>query len=70
MHRHYRAAAQSKMVQGSSEEVRHSASRAVSLDHPTFMVWGANTDIGKTLVSAGLAAAAVRAQVRLYNFPA
>ena len=39
----------------------------VSLDFPTFMVWGANTDVGKTLVSAGLAAAAVRAKVRLAN---
>ena len=37
--------------------------RAVSLAFPTFMVWGANTDVGKTLVSAGLAAAAARAQV-------
>ena len=37
--------------------------RAVSLAFPTFMVWGANTDVGKTLVSAGLAAAAARAKV-------
>ncbi len=38
--------------------------RAISLAFPTFMVWGANTDVGKTLVSAGLAAAAARAKVR------
>jgi hypothetical protein len=38
---------------------------AVSLAFPTFMVWGANTDVGKTLVSAGLAAAAIRAKVCL-----
>ncbi len=38
--------------------------RAISLAFPTFMVWGANTDVGKTLVSAGLAAAAARGKVR------
>lgn len=31
------------------------------LAFPTVCVWGANTDVGKTLFSAGLAAAAVRA---------
>ena len=36
--------------------------RAVSLAFPTFVVWGANTDVGKTLVSAGLAAAAARSK--------
>lgn len=46
------------------EGVKHGGSRAMSLAVPTFMVWGANTDVGKTLVSAGLAAAAVRAQAR------
>ena len=46
-------------------DARHGADdRAVSLAFPTFMVWGANTDVGKTLVSAGLAAAAARAKVR------
>lgn len=30
---------------------------------PQYMVWGANTDVGKTLVSAGLAAAARRNKV-------
>ena len=36
----------------------------VSLAVPTFMVWGADTGVGKTLVSAALAAAAARASVR------
>ena len=31
---------------------------------PTFAVWGCNTGVGKSLVSAGLAAAAVRSGVR------
>lgn len=30
---------------------------------PQYMVWGANTDVGKTLISAGLAAAARRNKV-------
>lgn len=30
---------------------------------PAYMIWGANTDVGKTLFSAGLAAAASRLQV-------
>eukprot|EP00873_Tetraselmis_striata_P013035 jgi/Tetstr1/433299/TSEL_022586.t1 len=36
--------------------------QTVSLDVPTFTIWGANTDVGKTLVSVGLAAAVERAQ--------
>ena len=32
----------------------------LSLAHPAFAVWGADTDVGKTLVSAGIASAAVR----------
>lgn len=40
-------------------------SRDVPLTHPAVCVWGANTGVGKTLVSAGLVAAAVRNQVRL-----
>jgi hypothetical protein len=32
----------------------------VSLEAPAFCVWGANTGVGKTLVSAGLAASARR----------
>lgn len=31
--------------------------------YPAYMIWGANTDVGKTLFSAGLAAAASRRQV-------
>ncbi|KAH7671757.1 Dethiobiotin synthase protein [Dioscorea alata] len=32
-----------------------SASLDVDISHPTYIVWGANTGVGKTLVSAGLA---------------
>ena len=78
LHRQYSAAAQATQGLADSEGgvspnplspetgegVQHGGSRAVSLAVPTFMVWGANTDVGKTLVSAGLAAAAVRAQAR------
>lgn len=35
----------------------------VSLELPTYMIWGANTGVGKTLVSAGLAASAAADQV-------
>ncbi|KAM0933792.1 putative dethiobiotin synthase, Adenosylmethionine--8-amino-7-oxononanoate transaminase [Dioscorea sansibarensis] len=42
---------------------RSIASSAASLDvdisHPTYVVWGANTGVGKTLVSTGLALSAV-----------
>jgi len=38
---------------------------AVDLSVATYMVWGADTDVGKTLLSAGLADAARRASVRL-----
>lgn len=38
---------------------------ALSLLAPTVGIWGANTGIGKTLVSAGLARAASVGQVRL-----
>lgn len=41
------------------------ASQTQSLDVPTFTVWGANTDVGKTLVSVGLASAVARAQGEL-----
>lgn len=37
----------------------------ISLGFPTLCIWGANTGVGKTLVSAGLAAAVTRAEVRL-----
>lgn len=62
--RQYGSAAQEPENPAVSEAARHGGGRAVSLEVPTFMVWGANTDVGKTLVSAGLAAAAVRAQAR------
>lgn len=37
---------------------------AVPVQHPAVCVWGANTGVGKTLISAGLAQAAIRANVR------
>ena len=36
----------------------------VSLQVPTYCIWGANTGVGKTLISAGLARASVADQVR------
>ena len=39
------------------------SSTCQSIAAPTYMIWGANTDVGKTLVSAGLAAAASRNKV-------
>jgi predicted GTPase len=37
---------------------------AAGLHVPAYMVWGANTDVGKTLVSAGLCRALVESDVR------
>lgn len=37
----------------------------IPLAFPTVCIWGANTGVGKTLVSAGLARAAAAQQVRL-----
>ena len=39
-------------------------SPCVPVTHPSYMIWGANTDVGKTMVSAGLARAAHRNKVR------
>ena len=41
-----------------------SSSICLPLMMPVYMMWGANTDVGKTLVSAGLAAATKRRKVR------
>ena len=41
-----------------------SSSTCLPLTTPVYMIWGANTDVGKTLVSAGLAAATKRSNVR------
>lgn len=38
-------------------------SSSLPIAFPAYMVWGANTDVGKTLFSAGLAAAASRLKV-------
>ena len=45
---------------GASTTTPGLATGNVSLETPAFCVWGANTAVGKTLVSAGLAAAARR----------
>jgi hypothetical protein len=41
----------------------------ISLQVPTYCIWGANTGVGKTLISAGLARAAVANQVRRAPLP-
>ena len=47
-------------AQRAQQEVR---TPAVSLQVPTYCVWGANTGVGKTLISAGLARASVANKV-------
>ena len=42
-------------------------SQAIPLSNPAYLVWGANTDVGKTLVCAGIAAAAARSRVRVLD---
>lgn len=61
-HRCMHAAAGATQPGCGTTDERHPA---VSLNMATFMVWGADTDVGKTLMSAGLAAAAARAKVCL-----
>lgn len=39
----------------------------IPLSYAAICVWGANTGVGKTLVSAGLAAAVARAEVSLVD---
>ncbi|KAK9837714.1 hypothetical protein WJX74_003664 [Apatococcus lobatus] len=43
----------------------HSFESGLSLAAPTYMIWGANTGVGKTLVAAGLAAAVRRSRGQL-----
>ncbi len=38
------------------------------LTTPVYMIWGANTDVGKTLVSAGLAAATKRSDIACMQY--
>lgn len=45
----------SNQVKAFSSERSEARSEHVSLALPTFMVWGANTGVGKTLISAALA---------------
>lgn len=40
---------------------------SIPLSYPAVIVWGSNTGVGKTLFSAGLAAAARRAGVSLFG---
>lgn len=42
---------------------RHLSNGRLPLAFPTVCIWGANTGVGKTLVSAGLARAAAAQQV-------
>ena len=41
----------------------HPLNTTISLASPVFGVWGANTGVGKTLISAGLASAFLQQQV-------
>lgn len=41
----------------------YSVQAGLSLRSPTYMIWGANTGVGKTLVAAGLASAVRRSRV-------
>ena len=45
----------SNQVKAFSSERSDARSEHISLALPTFMVWGANTGVGKTLISAALA---------------
>ncbi len=54
-------ASRTYVASGAAEE---QAGRILPLAFPTYAIWGANTNVGKTLASAGLAAAAVRQKVR------
>ena len=46
-----------------TSERSEARSEGVNLSVPTFMVWGANTGVGKTLISAALARDASSKQV-------
>ena len=52
-----------------STPASHNEQGDLNLAFPTYYVWGANTNVGKTLVSVGLAAAAARKQVGAINIP-
>ncbi|KAI3958418.1 hypothetical protein MKW98_011106 [Papaver atlanticum] len=39
----------------------------VNLSHPIYMIWGSNTDVGKTLVSTGLATSILSSQIK-FNY--
>lgn len=57
----------------SIQQARRSSSKArvdVPIGLPSVCIWGANTGVGKTLISAGLVAAAVRNKVGIHCMPA
>lgn len=57
---------QNPLINSSIQQVRHSSSNTrpdVPIQLPSVCIWGANTGVGKTLISAGLVAAAVRNKV-------
>jgi hypothetical protein len=54
-----------RQLPGAVSLARHFFTASIPLSFPSLIVWGANTGVGKTLVSAGLAAAAARSRVHL-----
>ncbi len=60
-----RISTQAELNLPASSEDRNQ-SQSIPLSNPAYLVWGANTDVGKTLVCAGIAAAAARSRVRLW----
>lgn len=47
------AAEETEELEGLSEGLPEANLAAVDVSYPTYMVWGSNTGVGKTLVSAG-----------------
>lgn len=62
--RHFSSTDQHEAHESLTHDQHDPRNTTVSLNHPIFTVWGANTGVGKTLVSAGLAAAFARQQVQ------
>lgn len=54
---------QSRFSSASTTDGEGVRKRARSLRVPTYMVWGADTDVGKTLISSGLAHSSAVSQV-------
>lgn len=62
-HASYQRQAQQKSTTSGAEVSPDVQTPPISLQVPTYCIWGANTGVGKTLISAGLARASVAAQV-------